>query len=222
MVGEAVRFRFDINDTPCVAAGGRCRSYLVTAPSDGTMDVSLKAVSGDGGSIVGLELYVVPGADSWTTGPGAQIGASLRVRTGRQYEIRMYAPTVPSAEMELSVSMRAVPPPIIPSIPVGTPIQFHFGPEDACPTVGLGGCRSYNVTPAANGEMQVDLKVISGNVQAIYDLELYVVPGADYWDVGPGARIGATVAVRAGITYEIRMGAGRVPTEELELVATMR
>ena len=70
--------------------------------------------------------------------------------------------------------------------------------------------------------MEAVLAVISGNNAVVSDLELYVVPGADSWDRGPGIAISAAFAVRAGVKYEIRMASARVPSEELELSVTMK
>ena len=105
-VGETVRFQFAADDPHCVGAGGRCRSYNVTAPSDGHLEVVLKSLSGDGSFVATTEMYVVPGGDWWDVGPGPRISVTVRVRAGFVYEIRMYSATVPSMELELRASLQ--------------------------------------------------------------------------------------------------------------------
>lgn len=105
-VGDAVRFQFTADDAPCVGAGGRCRSYYITAPSDGRLEVAVASVSGQDSFISGLEMYVVPGGDSWDVGPGPRISVTLPVRAGFTYEIRMYSAIVPSVELVLRASLR--------------------------------------------------------------------------------------------------------------------
>ena len=105
-VGDVVRFQFTADDVPCVGGGGRCRSYNVTAPSDGRLEVVLASVSGEDSFVSGTEMYVVPGGDSWDVGPGPRISVTVPARTGATYEIRMYSATVPSVGLELRASLR--------------------------------------------------------------------------------------------------------------------
>ena len=51
---------------------------------------------------------------------------------------------------------------------------------------------------------------------------MYVVPGADSWLVGPGARIGASFTVQTGSEHEIRMFSPTLPSEELELLVVVK
>lgn len=105
-VGDVVRFQFTAEDVPCVGAGGRCRSYNVTAPSDGRLEVVLASVSGEDSFIPTTEMYVVPGGDWWDVGPGPRISVTIPVRAGGTYEIRMYSAMVPSVGLELRASLR--------------------------------------------------------------------------------------------------------------------
>jgi hypothetical protein len=50
-IGDVVRFSFAVDDTPCVGGGGRCRSYNVTVPADGTLQAVLTSVSGTDASL---------------------------------------------------------------------------------------------------------------------------------------------------------------------------
>lgn len=102
--GEIIRFRFKAEDFLCGA--GRCLSYYVTAPSDGTMDVVIKPTTPNDPFFPGLELYIVPGADDWDVGAGPQISATASVKAGQQYEIRMSISAAPSPEFELRTSLR--------------------------------------------------------------------------------------------------------------------
>jgi hypothetical protein len=104
-VGEVVRFQFTNDDWACAGATGRCRSYNITAPSDGLMSVAVTSTSADTSFLGSLEMYVVPGADDWEVGPGPQIGARVAVRAGLVYEIRMFSSTVPSTELELRTAL---------------------------------------------------------------------------------------------------------------------
>lgn len=104
-VGEVVRFQFTTDDWACAGALGRCRSYNITAPSDGLMSVAITSTSDDTSFVGTLELYVVPGADDWEVGPGPQIGARVAVRAGSIYEIRMYSTVVPSVELDLRTTL---------------------------------------------------------------------------------------------------------------------
>jgi hypothetical protein len=219
-VGESIRFHFDSDDIPCDSLGGRCRSYLVAAAVNGAMDVVLKAVSRTAGSLQGIEVQVSPGGGVPAVGPGPRMNLTAAISAGTTYEIRLYSRLVPSEDLELTVAIVRDPLSNFPTIAVGQPIRFRFGTEDACPSFGIAGCRSYVVTAPSDGQMKVDLTAVSGDARAVIGLELYVVPGADYWDTGPGARIGAVFSVRAGNRYEIRMSAAHVPTEELELAAS--
>jgi hypothetical protein len=100
-VGEVVRFQVATDDWACSGTSGRCRSYNITAPSDGLLSFAITSTSGDTSFLGTLELYVVPGADEWEVGPGPQIGARVEVRAGSIYEIRMFSAVVPSLELEL-------------------------------------------------------------------------------------------------------------------------
>jgi len=71
-IGDVVRFQFTLPDSTCVSSGGRCRSYLVTAPSAGTLEAVLTPESGDARLMASAEMYIVPGADFWDVGPGPQ------------------------------------------------------------------------------------------------------------------------------------------------------
>jgi hypothetical protein len=106
MLGEVVRFRITSDDHECIRGEGRCRSYNVTAPSPGEMVVVITPIRPDDPSFDRLEMYIVPGADDWQTGPGRQISATARVSTGGTYEIRMFMPIVPSPELELRTEIR--------------------------------------------------------------------------------------------------------------------
>jgi hypothetical protein len=106
-VGEVVRFQFTADGWVCVG-DGRCRSYNVTAPSDGTLRVEVSSASGDGSFVSTMEMYIVPGADFWDVGPGPRISATVpRAVKGQTYEIRMYSSTVSSVELELLASLNA-------------------------------------------------------------------------------------------------------------------
>jgi hypothetical protein len=104
-VGEVVRFQFTNDDTDCVGGGGRCRSYNVTAPSDGRLLAEVKSVSGDPSFLSTMEMYVVPGGDFWDTGPGPRISVTIQATAGRTYEVRMYSALVPSVDLELLASL---------------------------------------------------------------------------------------------------------------------
>jgi hypothetical protein len=106
MLGEVVRFRITTDDHTCTRGEGRCRSYNVTAPSNGEMVVVVTSITPDDPLFETLEMYIVPGADDWQTGPGRQISATAHVSAGRTYEIRMFMPKVPSPEFELRTSLR--------------------------------------------------------------------------------------------------------------------
>ena len=105
-VGEVVRLQFTADDVPCGGAGGHCRSYNVTAPSDGRLEVEIRSVSGESSFVSTLEMYVVPGGDSWDIGPGPRISVTIPVRAGATYEIRLYSPKIPTVELELRASLR--------------------------------------------------------------------------------------------------------------------
>jgi hypothetical protein len=104
-VGEVVRFRFVADDWACSRDGGRCRSYLLTAPSDGELEVVVTSLE-QSVHHPHIDLYIVPGADEWIVGPGVSISAKARVTVGSTYEIRMYSSRVPSEELELRTSLR--------------------------------------------------------------------------------------------------------------------
>jgi hypothetical protein len=104
-VGEVVRFQIATDDWACAGSLGRCRSYNITAPSDGLMSIAITSTF-DATSFLGsLELYVVPGADDWEVGPGSRIGARVAVRAGSIYEIRIFSAVVPSVELELRTTL---------------------------------------------------------------------------------------------------------------------
>ena len=125
-------------------------------------------------------------------------------------------PTFPTAPSPAPVPPPTPPPAIFPSITVGEVVRFRFTADDV--QCGAGHCRSYNVSPGSNGRLEVVLTPVS-----VGDgLEMYVVPGGDSWDVGPGPRISVTVPVQASGTYEIRMYAAKVPSVELELRASLQ
>jgi hypothetical protein len=104
-IGEVVRFQFTLDDVRC-SGEGRCRSYNVTAPTDGRLEVELTSVSGEGTFISTTEMYVVPGGDSWLVGPGPRISVAIRARAGGTYEIRMFSAKGPSVELELRASLQ--------------------------------------------------------------------------------------------------------------------
>ena len=126
------------------------------------------------------------------------------------------APSVPPA-------VAPAPPPVpFPSIVVGEVVRFQFTAEfSSCVKAG-GACRSYNVNDPSDGQLTIVLTPVSGDDGFVSTTEMYVVPGADNWDVGPGARISATIPARAGATYEIRMFSSKVPSVELELRASLQ
>ena len=105
-LGDVVRFQFTFDDVACVGGEGRCRSYNVTAPSDGRLEVVLASVSGEDSFVSATEMYVVPGGDFWDVGPGPRISVTIPARAGVTYEIRMYSATVPSVGLELRASLR--------------------------------------------------------------------------------------------------------------------
>jgi hypothetical protein len=127
-------------------------------------------------------------------------------------------PTLPTASSPVPAPVpRPTPPPAaFPTITVGEVVRFRFTADDV--QCGSGRCRSYNVSPASNGRLEVVLTPVSAGDE----LEMYVVPGGDSWDVGPGPRISVTISARAGGTYEIRMYAAKVPNVELELRASLQ
>jgi hypothetical protein len=105
-VGEEVRFRITTDDYSCTRAAGRCRSYSVTAPSDGRLEVTLTSVTGQDSFVATTDLYVVPGGDEWDTGPGPRLSVTIPAKGGTTYEIRMYSSTVPSVELQLRAALR--------------------------------------------------------------------------------------------------------------------
>jgi len=70
------------------------------------LEVVLTPVSPDSNFIVNTEMYLVPGADAWTVGPGNRIGVNALVGSGATYEIRMFSGQIPSDELELRTSLR--------------------------------------------------------------------------------------------------------------------
>jgi hypothetical protein len=105
---------------------------------------------------------------------------------------------------------------------LGEVVHFRITVDDYACTRGEGRCRSYNVTVPANGEMVVVITPMTPDDPSFEMLEMYVVPGADDWRVGPGREISATARVSAGGTYEIRMFMPKVPSLELELRTSLR
>jgi hypothetical protein len=108
-----------------------------------------------------------------------------------------------------------------PSITVGEPVRFQFTRDDYACVGGNGRCKSFNVSPASGGQLDVVLRSISGDASFTRDTEMYVVPGADSWRVS-GAQLTATLTADAGATYEIRMYSPVVPSIELELLVSLR
>ena len=113
-------------------------------------------------------------------------------------------------------------PPLFPSITVGEAVRFRFTADDVPCVSGDGRCCSYNVTASSDGRLEVELTSVAGEGSFVSTTEMYVVPGGDSWDVGPGPRISVTVPVRAATTYEIRMFSDKVPSVELELRASLK
>ena len=66
------------------------------------------------------------------------------------------------------------------------------------------------------------LTPVSPDSHFIGNTEMYLVPGADAWTVGPGSRISVNAVVGSGVTYEIRMFSGQIPSDELELRTSLR
>jgi hypothetical protein len=115
------------------------------------------------------------------------------------------------------------PPPVRPpitSIAFGDVIRFGFTTEGF--ECGAGRCLSYYVTPQSDGTMDVVIKPTMPNDVFFPGLELYIVPGADGWNVGEGPQISAAAIVKAGQRYEIRMGIRAAPTAEFELRTSLR
>ena len=138
----------------------------------------------------------------------------------------VYLPTVPTEPYpppNLPPPPSPIPPqPAISEIMLGEVIRFRFTTDDwACNRDG-GRCRSYNVTVPSTGEMVVVVTPITPDDPLFEYLEMYIVPGADDWQVGPGRQIGATARVTAGRTYEIRMFMPTLPSPELELRTSLR
>jgi hypothetical protein len=137
----------------------------------------------------------------------------------------VYLPTEPTQPYPPS-NLPPPPPPIppqppIPEIMLGEVIRFRFTTDDwACNREGR--CRSYNVTVPSDGEMVVVITPMTTDDPSFEYLEMYIVPGADDWQVGPGRQIGATARVISGRTYEIRMFMPIVPSVELELRTSLR
>ena len=133
-------------------------------------------------------------------------------------------PSLPTAPtVGVAPAPRPVPAPApFPSITVGDVVRFQFTFDDVACVGGGGRCRSYNVTAPSDGRLEVVLASVSGEDSFFSTTEMYVVPGGDYWDVGPGPRISVTIPAKAGVTYEIRMFSARVPSVVLELLASLR
>jgi hypothetical protein len=105
-VGEKVLLRITNDDYVCTRDAGRCRSYSVTVPSDGRLEVALTSVAGQDSFVSTTDLYVVPGGDYWDTGPGPRLTVIIPVKANGTYEIRMYSAIVPSVELELRASLQ--------------------------------------------------------------------------------------------------------------------
>ncbi len=104
-IGEVVRFRFTTDDARCVSWGW-CRSYSITAPSDGRLEVAVTSVSLEDSLVSTIDMYVEPGPDHWDTGPGQRISVTTPVKSGATYAIRMYSVKAPSVELELRTSLQ--------------------------------------------------------------------------------------------------------------------
>jgi len=136
---------------------------------------------------------------------------------------RLFPPTAPTPTPTAPAPGPApAPPPVnFRSITVGEVVRFQFTTDGwACGRTS-GRCLSYNLTAPSDGLMSVAITSTSDDTTFLRTLELYVVPGADDWEVGPGPQIGARVAVRAGSIYEIRMYTEPVASVELELRTTL-
>jgi hypothetical protein len=143
--------------------------------------------------------------------------ASMGCDFGRVTDI----PTEPTAVLPPVAPPAPVRPPI-PGIAFGEVVRFRFASEDfRCSARLEDRCRSFNVIVPSNGQMDVALTPTSLN-DPFNLFEMYIVPGADDWEVGPGRQIRATARVTAGQTYEIRMYVAWVPTFELELRTSLR
>jgi hypothetical protein len=127
---------------------------------------------------------------------------------------------LPTAPSPVPAPAPTPPPVTFPSITVGEVVRFRFTADDLC--FSGGGCRSYNVTTPSGGRLEAVVTSVSAEGTFISTTEMYVVPGGDSWDVGPGPRISVTIPVGAGRTYEIRMFSARVPSVELELRTSLQ
>jgi hypothetical protein len=137
---------------------------------------------------------------------------------------RAFVPPLSATAPNPAPTPAPAPPPhsaTIPMVPVGEVVRFELSDEEwACAAAG-NRCRSFNVVTPINGELVVAITSTTDDTSFLSLLEMYIVPGADYWDVGPGPQITAHAAVRAGATYEIRMFTYVAPHVELELRATV-
>ena len=113
-----------------------------------------------------------------------------------------------------------IPPPID-SIAFGEVIRLRFTTE-GFECGGESRCLWYYVTSPSDGTMDVVITPITPNDLYFPLLELYIVPGADDWDVGAGPQMSATASVKAGQRYEIRMAIRTTPTSEFELRTSLR
>ena len=113
-----------------------------------------------------------------------------------------------------------IPPPID-SIAFGEVIRLRFTTE-GFECGGESRCLSYYVTPPSDGTMDVVITPTTPNDLYFPLLELYIVPGADDWNVGAGPQISATARVKAGQRYEIRMAIRTAPSSEFELRTSLR
>jgi hypothetical protein len=85
-VGDVVRFQFTADDVPCVGGEGRCRSYNITAPSDGRW----RSHRSPGRDFVSTTEMAGRGR-FWDVGPGPRISVPFR-KGGATCEIRMLQP----------------------------------------------------------------------------------------------------------------------------------
>jgi hypothetical protein len=158
--------------------------------------------------------------------PVLLVSCSAMVAASCDFGRVVNVPTEPSEPYSPPPSLTPPPPlptpPPIPAILLGEVVRFRITTDDYACIRGEGRCRSYNVTVPSNGEIVVVITPITPDDPLVETLEMYIVPGADYWQVGPGRQISATARVSAGRTYEIRMFMSRVPSLELELRTSLR
>ena len=132
-------------------------------------------------------------------------------------------PPPPSTQPPIPATPPPPPtPPPIPAIMLGEVVRFRITTDDYACTREEGRCRSYNVTVPSSGEMVVVITPLTPDDPLFERLEMYIVPGADDWQIGPGLQISATARVSAGGTYEIRMFMPSLSSRELELRTSLR